>query len=156
MNFKFATLLVLALAFEVAYAADDCFNLIKTLANQDKCLCSRIALKKNTAKITTNPDQFFDSMLNVPCSGTEFSCGNTRSWVSEVFLGLKSQFQNSKLDIDGIDGDLAGYSLQIGQELIDLFEIGRLRNESIIYQLRHIGTEDHVNQNHTYRKSSLF
>lgn len=143
MNFKLANLLVLVLVAEVAYSADDCYNLIKTLANQDKCLSSRIDLKQSTAKIATNPEQFFDLMLNIPCNGTAFSCGNTRSWVSEVFLGLSSQFQCSKLDIAGIDGDLTGYSLHIGQDLMDLFEIGRLRNESIIYQLRHIGTEDH-------------
>jgi hypothetical protein len=123
---------------------NDCFSLIKTLSEKDKCLWSRINLKREKAQLAKNSEQFFQNVLNIPCTGNEFSCGNTMSWVSEVFLGLENQFQESKYD-DSLFGALSGYDLAIGDELVKLYELSKTKNDSIIYQMRHTGTEDHVN-----------
>jgi hypothetical protein len=65
------------------------------------------------------------------------------SWVSELFLGLDSQFQEAKYD-DGLFGSANGYDLAIGDELLKIYELSKKKNDSIIYQIRHTGTEDHV------------
>ena len=115
--------------------SDECFDAIKKLSDKDKCLNSRLFLKRAKSQIANNSDEFLNLVKNIECNGTEFSCGNTMSWVTEVFLGVKSQYQESKYD-DGFYGGLAGYGLTIGNQLINFFETGRMKNESLIYQFR--------------------
>ena len=135
--------LFFALCFLEIIFSDDCFDSIKKLAPNDKCLCSRHSLKQAKAKQVQNSQEFIKAVKYVQCNGTEFSCGDTMSWVSEVFLGIQSQYQESKYD-DGFYGELAGFKLDIGDQLVEFFEKARLINDSLIYQLRHTGTEDHV------------
>ena len=144
MNFNFVFISYLIICFlKSIYSQDDCFNIIKKLSEKDKCLWSRINLKHEKAQSSKNAEQFVESVRNIPCNGNEFSCGNTMSWISEVFLGLESQFQESKYD-ESLFGAMSGYDLAIGDELIKLYELAVTKNDSIIYQMRHTGTEDHV------------
>ena len=131
------------ITLKTIYSLDECFSLIKVLSEKDTCLSSRIELKSVKSKLATNSKQFVALVKNIECNGTAYSCGNTMSWISEVFLGLESQFQESKYD-NGLYGGMSGYELAIGEELTKLFEVGKLQDDSIIYQLRHTGTEDHV------------
>ncbi len=54
-----------------------CFNKIKELANQDKCLSSRLPQKLDAAEMARNPVQFVNLVNKVQqkCNGTFFSCG---------------------------------------------------------------------------------
>jgi hypothetical protein len=142
LELSFAIFLVI-FTLKSVYTQSDCFSLIKVLAEKDKCLWSRSPLKHEKAQQAKNSDQFFTSVLNIPCTGVEFSCGNTMSWVSELFLGLESQFQEAKYD-DGLFGSANGYDLAVGDELLKIYELSKRKNDSIIYQIRHTGTEDHV------------
>jgi hypothetical protein len=122
----------------------DCLNYVQKLSNQDKCLASRVDLKLSTARKVQNTNQFYSSIKNNPskCNGTAYSCGNTMSWVSEAFLGLTAQYDEYK---NGFQGPNAGYKNLIGDDLKSLFTNNRYNPGHIIYQVRHNGTEDHVN-----------
>lgn len=63
------------------------------------------------------------------------------SWVSEVFLGLRTQYDEYK---NGFDGPKAGFKNYYGDDLKKLFVNNRFSPCRIIYQLKHNGTEDHV------------
>jgi hypothetical protein len=76
------------------------------------------------------------------CNGTFAICGNTRSWVTEIFEGLASQLVEATYE--DTNGTMAGYKNLIGDELISYFAAQKSINESVIYHLRHIGTQDHV------------
>jgi hypothetical protein len=54
-----------------------CFNKVKELADQDKCLSSRLPQKLEAAEVTKNPVQFVNMVnkLQQKCNGTFFSCG---------------------------------------------------------------------------------
>jgi len=143
LEFLYTIFFVISILKSV-YTQNECFGLIKVLSEKDKCLWSRVYLKREKAQMSKNVEQFVQNVVNIPCTGNEFSCGNTMSWVTEVFLGLESQFQESKYD-DSFFGAMSGYDLAIGDELVKLYELGKTKNDSIIYQMRHTGTEDHVN-----------
>ena len=132
---------------QVVFTADNlCFDEVKKLSEQDLCLSSRIFLKKDKALVSANPDEFVAKVKGLKCNGTEYSCGNTMSWVSEVFNGLKSQYQENKLD-DYMDGGLAGYGYFTGSKIRELFESAQKLSDHLIFSMRHTGTEDHVNLN---------
>ncbi len=82
-------------------------------------------------------------LKSIKCSGTGASCGNTVSWVSEVFEGISNQFDEVKND-NGFNGEKSGYQLAIGSSLIKIFEQNKNSACPIIYKMRHTGTEDHV------------
>ncbi|NTX08046.1 hypothetical protein [Myxococcus sp. CA040A] len=67
----------------------------------------------------------------------------TRAWVTEVFEALERQSSEYKFD-DGIDGSRAGYRVVHGDELQGVFQHHAGRDETVIYRVRHTGTEDHV------------
>jgi hypothetical protein len=121
----------------------NCLKYVEKLAFKDKCLSSRLDLKLDTARNAQNPNQFLTSIKKNQdkCNGTTYSCGNTMSWVSEVFLGLTVQYEEYK---NGFQGPKAGYKNLIGNDLKSLFVNNRYNPGHIIYQVRHNGTEDHV------------
>lgn len=121
----------------------DCHYYIKQLANYDKCLSSRSDLKHAEANIAKDPEEFFKLVTSSKCNGTAYACGLTMSWVTELFEGLRSQYNMSKYD-DGINGAQAGYSLVIGDDLRKLFDDNKNKLYPIVYHMRHTGTEDHV------------
>jgi len=82
-------------------------------------------------------------LKNNKCNGKSSLCGNTMSWVSEVFEGISNQFDEIKND-DGLNGQNTGYELAIGREVFKTFEKNKNSSCPIIYKMRHTGTEDHV------------
>ena len=54
-----------------------CFNKIKELANQDKCLSSRLPQKLDAAEMARNPVQFVNMVNKIQqkCNGTYYVCG---------------------------------------------------------------------------------
>jgi hypothetical protein len=65
-----------------------------------------------------------------------FACGLTRSWVSEVFAGLQSQY-NELLGTDPID---ASQKIYIGKEFTALMDTYRDDPSHLIYLMKHLGT----------------
>jgi hypothetical protein len=131
------------LATALKYSQPECIDEIKKLAKRDKCLSSRADLKRLYAKTETK-EMFVTKIITSKCKGTEFACGLTRSWVSEVFVGLANQYLDSKNDqIE--DGTAIGYNYLVGDELKSLFNTNKNSAYTIIYQVRMVGDEDHVN-----------
>jgi hypothetical protein len=71
--------------------------------------------------------------------GHEYACGLTRSWVSEVFAGLPFQYTEYK----GTDPAWVGYKDVIGADVRALFTKYKSVNSHLIYQMKHVGTQDH-------------
>lgn len=118
-----------------------CNEIIKNLSNEDKCLSSREIAKREIAKNMTSASDFVSRMKNESkCNGTYYSCGYTRSWVSEIFEGLSIQFEENKYS----DYKSAGYENLIGKNFTNFFKKKmNSTNNSIIYHLKHTGTHDH-------------
>lgn len=72
-------------------AVDILFGIIFYLSTYDRQLSTRSAHKIQAALQSTNSTTFVQKMTFKE-NGTAFSCGLTRSWVSEVFEGLENQF----------------------------------------------------------------
>jgi hypothetical protein len=135
---------LLALFLPFVFASDNtCLNLARKLAERDACLASRINNKINLGKTAKTADDFYRQMIGRSCNGTEYSCGNTMSWVSELFQGTLYQYEEYKT-FDGFNGSASGYKLYYDEDLFKLFEKSRVSQNTIVYQLRHTGTEDHV------------
>ena len=143
-NFLFLTI-ILSLTASLR-TEQDCFSLIKKLAEKDKCLASRIDTKKNAALASNEKNEFFLKVISSKCNGTAYACGKTMSWVSEVFEGLANQYDESKLD-NYFDGSSIGYYYLVGDELNNLFKLNKNQPYPIIYRLRFTGNEDHVKLN---------
>jgi len=62
--------------------------------------------------VSTDAEDFVDKMTDgdVQESGTAYSCGLTRSWVSELFDGLNFQYN----EVLGLDNSSVGYNEYIG------------------------------------------
>ncbi|RKG79397.1 hypothetical protein [Corallococcus terminator] len=120
-----------------------CHERIRDLSVHDRALSSRLEHKVQAAKNTQVPEQFVAAMLESREDGEAFACGLTRSWVTEVFEGLEQQYVESRHD-DGIDGSRAGYRVVRGDELQGLFQVHAGSARTVIYHVRHTGTEDHV------------
>lgn len=77
------------------------------------------------------------------CNGSAYACGLTTSYVTEIFQGLKNQYEEY-LNDDQVNGEKAGYSLYIGDDLRNLFAQNKNSPYGFAYNMRHIGPEDHV------------
>lgn len=133
--------LLVVLSITSVYS-QQCFEFVKKLAEKDKCLASRVDVKRNAAQTQTK-EMFFTTVTGSKCSGTAFACGKTLSYVTEVFVGLANQYNESKYD-DYFDGSKVGYSFLTGNDLRNLFVNNRNKPYPIIYQIRFTGNEDHV------------
>lgn len=120
-----------------------CHDRIRGLSVHDRELSTRADHKSQAAKDAQSSEQFVAVMLDSREDGEAFACGLTRSWVTEVFEGLERQYSESKYD-DGIDGSKAGYRVFQGDELHGFFQSHAGSEETVIYHVRHTGTEDHV------------
>ncbi|RYZ39535.1 MAG: hypothetical protein EOO71_19715 [Myxococcaceae bacterium] len=120
-----------------------CHERIRALSVHDGVLSSRLGHKSQAAKETPDASQFVARMRESREDGEAFACGLTRSWVTEVFEGLERQYPEARYD-DGIDGSRAGYRVVHGDELHALFQGHAGSAETVIYHVRHTGTEDHV------------
>ena len=139
---KLFSVILLSL-FLLSVSSQKCFEIVRNMSINDKCLFSRAILKKNISQKTNDSATFVSLMKNlIQCNGTYASCGNTRSWVTEVFEGLASQLNESIYE--DTNGTKAGYQNLIGDDLIAFFKAQSSINESVIYHLRHVGTQDHV------------
>lgn len=147
--FKILSVSVFLFTFVLGYVKSNdnekCLGYIKYLSTKDKCLSSRRQLKVDQEKTTSSPEYFFTVVALSKCDGTDFACGLTTSWVTEVFQGLKSQYIEYKND-DSQNGEKAGYELYIGDDLRKLFKDKKDSPYGIAYNMRHIGPEDHVNE----------
>ena len=139
--------LILILSSASVYS-QQCFDYIKKLAEKDKCLASRIDVKRMAAQTQTK-EMFVTTVRNSKCNGTAFACGKTTSWVTEVFEGLPYQYNDHKYD-DFFDGSKAGYSFIVGDQLKSLFANNRNKRYPIIYHVRFTGNEDHVKLFHEF------
>ncbi|WP_437915026.1 hypothetical protein WME73_05800 [Sorangium sp. So ce302] len=120
-----------------------CYDRIQELSAYDRELSTRREHKAQAAQAAQTSSEFVSLMLDSQEDGEAFSCGLTRSWVTEVFEGLGRQYTEYKYD-DGIDGSDAGYEVYIGDDLITFFLSRSYSSRRIIYHVRHTGTEDHV------------
>ncbi|MDM8523545.1 hypothetical protein QUF80_09265 [Desulfococcaceae bacterium HSG8] len=123
---------------------DICYNLIRNLSAYDKQFGNRTDNKRLNAQNADTAHEYVAAMLDIKANGTEYSCGPTRSWVTEIFEGIASQYTEYKNDPDGIDGSGAGYETRIGDALVSYFAERADSEKPIIYHLRHTGSEDHV------------
>ena len=140
---KLFSFLLLSL-FLFSVSSQKCFEIVKNMSIDDKCLFSRAIVEKNMAQQANDSSAtFVSSMKNfIKCNGTFAVCGNTRSWVTEVFEGLASQLREAANE--DTNGTKAGYQTLIGDDLINFFQAQSSINEAVIYHLRHVGTQDHV------------
>ncbi len=79
MNRLVLVVFLVSLIFESQQqdALKSCFNKIKELANQDKCLSSRLPQKKEAGKVANNPTEFVNFVNKFQkCNGTYYVCGN--------------------------------------------------------------------------------
>ena len=138
-------ILISFISFTTISSQDNCYDIIKQMAEQDKCLSSRAGTKSRVAKQSNNSWSFGLNMLReTKCNGTYYACGMTRAWTSEVWEGIFRQYKEWKND-DGLNGTNAGYVNLIGQNLIDHFtQMRASTNNRVIYHMRHSGTHDHV------------
>mmetsp|Transcript_25877 Transcript_25877/g.19514 ORF Transcript_25877/g.19514 Transcript_25877/m.19514 type:complete len:195 (-) Transcript_25877:329-913(-) len=72
-------------------------------------------------------------------SGDEYESDLTRSWVTELFQGLKNTYKEYK----GIEEGSEGYQEYYGQDIIDLFDSYASSDSSFTFQLKHVGAEEH-------------
>lgn len=145
MNLLVSLLVLLATFFIGCVYSQQCLYYIKNLAQKDKCLASRIDLKRQySAKLSKV--NFIKTISKSRCNGTAFACGKTMSWVTEVFEGLDFQYDESKYD-NYVDGSKIGYSFLTGDDLRSLFNNNKNKRYLIVYQLRFTGNEDHVSLN---------
>lgn len=122
---------------------DSCHEQVRRLAAHDRVLSTRLAHKSQAAKGAEDAARFVSVMLDSREDGDRYFCGMTRAWVTEVFEGLERQYSEYRFD-DGIDGSRAGYRVVHGDELHGFFQQHSGREETVIYRVRHTGTEDHV------------
>lgn len=120
-----------------------CHDRIRELSAQDRKLSSRADHKYQSAREAPDAEHFVSVMLTSRENGEDFACGLTRAWVTEVFEGLERQYSEYRND-DGIDGSRAGYQIVHGDGLAALFQSHAESLETVIYHVRHTGTEDHV------------
>lgn len=122
-----------------------CIEVIRQVSVCDKCLDSRADLKKEIAKKTSNAEDFEKEMKGRKCNGTEYNCGHTRSYVTEIFEGLRQHYEESKFDSDQEDDARKAHSYRYtGASLRKLLESQASNPNTIIYHMRHTGTHDHV------------
>lgn len=128
--------------------ASTCLDIIRLLSKCDKCLDSRREQKAEIAKKVNSVDEFVKSMKGRQCNGTEYNCGHTRSYVTEVFQGLATHFDESKYDDGtGDDDSLVAKAKIISYKSGDIkkyFESKANSSNTIIHMMRHTGTHDHV------------
>ena len=143
MFFKSSLIIVLAFLCFISITSSklSCLEIITKLSSFDKCLSSRHAFKVNLASKSRNANSFIkdQSNYNYFCNGTYFACGLTTSWVTEVFEGLKAQYNECKF-YNGFNGEAAGYSTDYD----NIFNTMGSLNFHIILHLRHTGLHDHV------------
>ncbi len=144
---KTVLLIVLIIShLSILRSANECFDTIKAMATDDKCYCSRAELKKEKAKAANNAQAFADSLKGIKCKVVDFSCGYTRSWITEVFEGTNSdiQFKENKYDNGFIGTNGAGYENVTGDQLVKIFKDKKDSSNRIVYHMRMTGTQDHV------------
>ncbi len=125
---------------------DTCLNLVRKLAEKDACLSSRFNNKIQLGKTVKSSSEFHRQMIGRSCNGTEYSSEKTMSWVSELFQGARYQYDEYKTPA-GLSNSSSGYKAKYYEEdLFKLFENSRISNNTIVYQLKHTGTENHVNK----------
>ena len=106
------------------------------MATKDKCYCSRAELKKSKAANVSTAADFAKALQGIQCTNTIFSCGWTRSWVTEVFEGTASdvQFNEAKHDDGYIGTNGAGYTLVTGDQIITKFTNNKSKTDKrIVY-----------------------
>jgi hypothetical protein len=147
MNFLVSLIITTTIGFTSSTSGEQinstrsCFDAISRLAAHDKILGSRSTNKRNVAPTTGSADKFKEKMDQIKANGTAFNCGETMSWVTEIFEGLGSQYEEYK---NGRSGKKAGYKSNIGKDLILLFNTLKSSKNRIIYHCQHIGSSDHV------------
>ena len=89
----------------------NCYDVVYKLSSEDRCLNTRLQFKANIASETDNPEDFATLVKSshYQCNGTYYSCGYTLSWISEIFEGLKDQFEEYK-HYDDFNGTDSGFS----------------------------------------------
>jgi len=118
-----------------------CYEIIVKLSSQDKCLSSRSDFKVSIASHYSNPTNYGKAVraASYKCNGTFYSCGLTRSWVTEVFEGVEAQFSEYKY-YDGFNGVLAGYVTDYEA----ILTIAKNLPYHVMFHIRHTGAHDHV------------
>lgn len=141
MRIKFL-LLIFFIGICICLDNDICFNVIKELAKQDICLASRLDTKRHIASESSNSKEFVRKIaLQTKCSGKEFACGHTSSWITEVFQGLKKEYEMYK---DWNDGSKVGFKQHDAKSFYKLFLKNKGLSNRVIYFIRHLNTHDHV------------
>jgi hypothetical protein len=66
-----------------------CYDAVKGTATHDLVFSSRQATKHVIARMANTPEEFQKAIetINIEERGTEYACGLTRSYVSEIYAG---------------------------------------------------------------------
>ncbi|XP_014663493.1 PREDICTED: uncharacterized protein LOC106806144 [Priapulus caudatus] len=121
--------------------ANGCYDYVKVLAKNDMELDSRVDLKNFLIlEQDVTQTQFVESMTIAPSTGKKSSCGNTRSWICELYEGLPPQYD--ELKYRGMSK--SGFNNYIGKNLVDLFDKNLDSDQVILYKMQIVGPLDHV------------
>jgi hypothetical protein len=119
-----------------------CLQTINKLSEYDAAFSGRIDIKTNLARNSSSSVEFKKQMIqNGTHIGDYYTCGETMSWITEVFESLESQYVEYQ---NGKQGLKAGYKNFIGNDVIKFFEAQKTVKDRVIYHLQHVGTGDHV------------
>jgi hypothetical protein len=104
--------------------SQECYDIIKSLSSQDRCLSSRSLLRDSILKISNSSSIFINLMRNQTCNGSDISASGTVGWVSEIFEGIEAKYS------------LGEFKTYIGSDIQNLFNQFKSNSSRLVYEMK--------------------
>jgi hypothetical protein len=115
--------LIKSLLVTIVYS-QECYDILKSLSSQDRCLSSRSLLRDSILKISNSSSIFINLMRNQTCNGSDISASGTVGWVSEIFEGIEAKYS------------LGEFKTYIGSDIQNLFNQFKSNSSRLVYEMK--------------------
>eukprot|EP00906_Rhabdomonas_costata_P016022 RCo022963 len=121
---------------------DECLNAVSAAAAYDERFETRLGHKGSAANSAASAEQFEELMLQQRETGTMYGCIYAMGWVSEVFEGLRRQWEEYRYQPYDFR---AGYVELFGDDIIAAIAARRgVTNARVLYHIILLGNHVHA------------